>query len=85
MHTRVYTTPFTLFMPQGLLSRVKDAAAREYKTQSEFVRESIREKIERESEAVSVSASFAQQGLKEATATPDTTVIAKRYTGFVGA
>ena len=50
MRTCVYTTPFTLFMPQELLSRVKESAARDFKTQSEFVRESIREKIERESE-----------------------------------
>lgn len=50
MRTSVYTTPFTLFMPQELLIRMKDAATREYRSQSEYVRESIREKIERERE-----------------------------------
>ena len=79
MRTRVYTIPFMLFMPQELLSRLKDAAAREYKTQSGFVRESILEKIEREKEAAPVSASLIQQDLNEATATPGTAVIAFRY------
>ena len=54
MRTCVYTTPFTLFMPQELLTRMKDAATREYQTQSEYVRESIREKIEREREVAPV-------------------------------
>ncbi|OAI45006.1 hypothetical protein AYO43_08590 [Nitrospira sp. SCGC AG-212-E16] len=67
MRTCVYTTPFSLFMPQELLSRLKDAAAREYKTQSEFVRESIREKIEREREAAPLSASLIQPGVNENT------------------
>lgn len=67
MRTRIYTTPFTLFMPQKLVSRLKDAAAREYKTQSAFVRECILEKIERESESVSVSDSPIPQGMKDAT------------------
>ena len=84
MRTCVYTTPFTLFMPQELVSRLKDAAVREYKTQSEFVRQSIREKIEREREAVPVSASLIPQGLNDVTATPDCKVIAKRYAGIEG-
>lgn len=67
MRTCVYTTPFTLFMPQELLSRVKESAAREYQTQSEYVRQSIREKIERESEAAPVDASVIPQGLNEIT------------------
>lgn len=67
MRTCVYTTPFTFFMPQELLSRLKNSASREYKTQSEFVRESIREKIEREHEAVSVSASLIQPSVNENT------------------
>lgn len=79
MRTRVYTIPFMLFMPQELLSRLKDAAAREYKTQSGFVRESILEKIEREKEAAPVSASRIQQGLTAATETSDTPVIAHSY------
>ena len=81
MRTCVYSAPFTLFMPQELLSRVKDAASREYKTQSEFVRQSIREKIEREGEATPMSTGIPQE-LNEATATPDSPVIAKRYAGI---
>ena len=79
MRTCVYSAPFTLFMPQELLSRVKDAASREYQTQSEFVRQSIREKIEREREAAPIAASLVPQGLNEATSIPDPKVIAKRY------
>ena len=78
MRTCVYTTPFTFFMPQELLSRVKDAAAREYKTQSEFVRQSIREKIEREREVAPIS-TLIQQDVNDATANPGTPVIAFRY------
>ena len=78
MRTCVYSAPFTLFMPQELLSRVKDAASREYQTQSEFVRQSIREKIEREREATTMSTGIPQE-LNEAPATPDTKVIANGY------
>jgi Arc/MetJ-type ribon-helix-helix transcriptional regulator len=67
MRSPVYTAPFTLFMPQELLSRLKDAAAHDYKTQSEFVRETIREKIEREREAVPVPTLLVPQGVKEIT------------------
>lgn len=81
MRTCVYTTPFTLFMPQELLTRMKDAATREYQTQSEFVRESIREKIERERDAAPVSASLLPQGLNDVTVSPEHKIIAKRYAG----
>lgn len=79
MRTCVYTTPFTLFMPQELLTRMKDAATREYQTQSEFVRKSIREKIERNRETAPVSASLLRQELNDVTATPDSKVIANGY------
>ena len=67
MRTCVYTTPFTLFMPQELLTRMKDAATREFQTQSAFVRDSILEKIEREREALPVAASLVPQGMRKVT------------------
>jgi predicted DNA-binding protein len=48
MRSRVYTMPFTLFMPADLLTRLKTIAARDYKTQSEYVRESVLRRLEQD-------------------------------------